>query len=241
MQQQQPQMSVHTQQGEPHQESAQQPPGALHNQQQPLEFPTRSHLPESTRRDVIQHLNQLLADTTVLETHVRFAHWNVKGMAFYGLHDLFEEIAEMLEDHVDAIAERITALGGQALGTAEQAVARCDVQQFPTHCITGEEFVATLSDALATHDANLTTAIQTMNELEDVDTADLLNEVSRAVTEALWFLEAHLQTQPIQPGQGGSQPPAGQPTSPSQSGGYQQSGSMGSPPQQSSGSMGPRH
>ena len=33
----------------------------------------------------------------------------------------------------------------------------------------------------------------TANGLDDLDTADLFTEVSRAVDKSLWFLEAHLQ------------------------------------------------
>ena len=166
-------------------------------QQQSLEFPTSSDVPPNIRTQIIQQLNQTLADTTVLLTHARFAHWNVKGMAFYGLHDLFEEIAETFEEHVDLIAERITALGGQAQGTAGMAVGNCRLPAMPTNVITGREFIQVLAERIAIHDANLTQTVLTATEWNDVDTADLLNEISREVSEALWFLEAHIQTQPV--------------------------------------------
>lgn len=188
-----------SQQGETQQQSA--VPGA--NQQsvlQGLEFPTSSHLPEQVRTQVIRGLNQTLADMTVILTQARFAHWNVKGMSFHGLHELFEDIYEELEGHVDALAERITALGGQALGTAGIAVQNCRIPEMPTALVTGQEFVQVLAERLAVLDANLQQAIMTADELNDLDTADLLNEISRDVSKALWFLDAHLQTQPISAG-----------------------------------------
>jgi starvation-inducible DNA-binding protein len=38
-------------------------------------------------------------------------------------------------------------------------------------------------------------AIDQANALGDLDTADLLTEVSRAIDKWLWFVEAHLQTE----------------------------------------------
>lgn len=173
--------------------------------QQGLEFPTSSRLPEQVRKELIQELNLVLADTTTLLTHARFAHWNVKGMSFYGLHDLFEDIGEMFEDHADTVAERVTALGGQALGTAGIAVQNCRIPVMPTDIVTGQEYVQVMAERLAVHDENLRQAIAVSTEWNDPDTADLLNEISREVSKMLWFLDAHLQTQPISPGSGQGQ------------------------------------
>lgn len=163
---------------------------------QSLLFPTATYLPEQVRVPVIQELNDLLADTTVLMTHAKYAHWNLKGMDFIGLHELFDETAETLEDHVDLIAERATALGGQALGTAGMAVSNCSIPPMQPDAITGIEYVELLAERLAVHDSNLHRAIELANEYGDDDTADMLNEISREVSQQLWFLEAHLQTQP---------------------------------------------
>jgi len=159
-------------------------------------YSTQNYLPESVRVEVIRGLNQTLADSTILMTQAKFAHWNLKGRDFFGLHALFDEVAEMFEDHVDDVAERITALGGQALGTAGAAVANRQVPSIPYDAVTGLEYVEILASQLAIHDAQLHQAIEVANGYDDVDTVDLLNEISREVSKQLWFLEAHLQTQP---------------------------------------------
>jgi starvation-inducible DNA-binding protein len=167
------------------------------------QFATRTYLPEQTRTTSIQRLNRCLADTTVLLSQARYAHWNLKGAEFYQLHELFEDLAEVLESHADDIAERATALGGQALGTARMAVSTSHVQPLPGTAVDGLEFVSLLADRLATHDANLSHDIEATTDAGDVDTADLLNEVSRDVAKYLWFLEAHLQSQPVSGSAGG--------------------------------------
>jgi starvation-inducible DNA-binding protein len=58
-----------------------------------------------------------------LYSQTKQAHWNVKGEEFYQLHELFDEIAEELVKFMDMVAERATALGGEALGTVRMAAA----------------------------------------------------------------------------------------------------------------------
>jgi starvation-inducible DNA-binding protein len=156
-------------------------------------FPTQNHLSEDVRTFVTERLNRTLADTTILMMQAKFAHWNVKGMAFYSLHQLFDEIAEGLERHVDQIAE-ITGLGGQARGTAGMAVARCTIRPMPTDAAAGEEYVRLLTDRMTNHTTNLFDDIEAATSYGDINTADMLNEISREVSQYQWFLDAHLQS-----------------------------------------------
>ena len=80
-------------------------------------FDTRNDLPAGSRTKVVELLNARLADAIDLGTQTKHAHWNVKGANFIALHELFDKLAESVEDQIDTIAERVTALGGRALGT----------------------------------------------------------------------------------------------------------------------------
>ena len=200
-QRQQSQQTGAQQQQQPQQSGAQQQ-AAQGAQPTSRQFQTRGYLPQNTRNASIQRLNRCLADSVVLHSQAKYAHWNVKGLQFYALHELFDDIADEFEDHVDEIAERITSLGGQALGSTYMATSASNIPPLPTTTVTGVEFIETLADRIAIHDANLAQDITAATEAGDLDTADLLNEISREVGEQLWFLEAHLQ---------GQQPTGGQP------------------------------
>jgi starvation-inducible DNA-binding protein len=156
---------------------------------------TKNDLPEDTRRQVVELLNQRLADCIDLETHCKQAHWNVKGPNFIALHKLFDEINEAVEDYVDDIAERIVQLGGQAEGTARLVVARSSLIDYPPALTTGAEHVAALSDSLAEFGRTVRMGIGEMDELDDKDSADLMTEVSRGIDKWLWFVEAHQQAE----------------------------------------------
>lgn len=160
---------------------------------QPL-YPTRIDLSAETRSKVIKILNHTLALSLDLKTQVKQAHWNVKGMDFYQLHELFDEMASELEEFVDLIAERVTALGGLAMGTARVAASESTLPEFPFDILDGKDHVTALADRYAPYAKTIREAIDQTDELGDVDTSDLYTEVSRAIDKRLWFLEAHLQT-----------------------------------------------
>jgi starvation-inducible DNA-binding protein len=156
-------------------------------------FPTRNDLDGGVRAKAISLLNQHLADTFDLMSQTKFAHWNVKGPNFIAVHKLFDELAETLEEHVDEIAERVTALGGVATGTARQSAASSRIPEFPAGVHKGLDVVAALADRYAALGKSLRAAIDEADEFGDTDTSDLFTQVSREVDHSLYFLEAHLQ------------------------------------------------
>src|SRR4051794_14000677 len=83
----------------------------------------QSHIdiPAHVRRGVIGLLQARLSESIDLETQMKQAHWNVKGRTFYQLHLLFDKVHGEVEEFVDLIAERITALGGVADGRIQTA------------------------------------------------------------------------------------------------------------------------
>ena len=154
---------------------------------------TRNDLREPTRRAMIKLLNQQLADVLDLGLQAKQAHWNVKGPHFIGLHELFDKVAEELEEFTDDIAERAVELGGVALGTLQVVTRQSRLAAYPLNISSGKEHVAALSGALAKFGASTRTAIDAASKAGDADTSDLFTEVSRGVDKLLWFVEAHAQ------------------------------------------------
>ncbi len=154
---------------------------------------TKNDLREKTRRAMIELLNQQLADVLDLGLQAKQAHWNVKGPNFIGLHELFDKVAEELEEFTDDIAERAVELGGVALGTVQVVSNNSRLKAYPLGLASGREHVAALSNALAKFGATARDAIDIAAKAGDADTADLFTEVSRGVDKLLWFVEAHAQ------------------------------------------------
>jgi starvation-inducible DNA-binding protein len=124
---------------------------------------------DANRQAIIALLNARLADSVDLHSQVKWAHWNVKGMHFIQLHELFDSVAEHVEEQTDSIAERVVALGGVANGTTREAAARSGLKEAAV------------------------TAVKEAGDLGDDITVDLFTEITRKLDKDLWFLEAHLQ------------------------------------------------
>ncbi|MBR8826462.1 MAG: DNA starvation/stationary phase protection protein Dps [Gomphosphaeria aponina SAG 52.96 = DSM 107014] len=155
-------------------------------------YPTRIDLAQDIRESVVGILSGSLAATLDLKTQVKQAHWNVKGMDFYHLHLLFDEMATEVEEYVDMLAERITALGGTAMGTARIAAANSILPEYPIDIVDGSEHLEALAERYAIYAAHVRESIDKTDKLGDADTADLYTEISRTIDKRLWFLEAHL-------------------------------------------------
>ena len=110
-----------------------------------VQYETENDIPKAVRGELVEILNQRLADIIDLQTQLKQAHWNVKGPHFIGLHELFDKIAEGVESYVDMIAERVVQMGGIAKGTARvtAALRSCSSQGTPSMSGWNSRFAAT--------------------------------------------------------------------------------------------------
>ncbi|MBC7900980.1 MAG: DNA starvation/stationary phase protection protein Dps [Saprospiraceae bacterium] len=155
---------------------------------------TKIDLAKGKREKLIAILNQRLADAADLKSQAKQAHWNVKGMNFIALHELFDQVSTEVDVYVDDIAERITTLGGTAMGTIRLAAEKSSLSEYPHEISDGADHVDALSSALADFGKKVRSDIDTTDELGDKDTADLFTGISRGTDKLLWFVEAHIQS-----------------------------------------------
>ncbi len=156
---------------------------------------TRNTLPLATRQTAVQLLNRTVAELTDLFARIKQAHWNLRGLSFIGLHKLLDEFAAGTLTHIDAVAERATALGGVVEGTLREAVkgSRLDRQEEPPSRSGQTDWIHELADAHAEASTHVREAVKILTDAEDFGTADLLTDVLKHVEKQLWLLEAHIQ------------------------------------------------
>ncbi len=144
------------------------------------------------REALVEILNQQLADTADLQSQLKQAHWNVKGLGFQQVHLLFDSQAEVFEDFVDMLAERVTLLGGVAHGTVRMAASASTLEEFPNGPVQVHEALKLVRDRVAAYAKSNRKAMEAVAELEERTTEDLLTEISRGADQQLYFLESHL-------------------------------------------------
>ena len=155
-------------------------------------YTSRIDLSDHVRKGSIALLQARLSDALDLEAQTKQAHWNVKGRDFIQLHELFDKVHGIVEDQVDTIAERITALGGVADGRIQTTAKKTQLYEYSLETVTGEEHLKVLAAVLAQFGKAVRKDIAAADELGDADTADVFTEVSREIDKQLWFIEAHL-------------------------------------------------
>ncbi|HVY70135.1 MAG TPA: DNA starvation/stationary phase protection protein Dps [Verrucomicrobiae bacterium] len=160
---------------------------------EPALYETENDLPKNARTELIELINQRLADAVDLQMQLKQAHWNVKGPHFIGLHELFDKIAGEVEDYVDLIAERAVQLGGTARGTVRSSAGASRLDEYPLTIAEGAAHVEAVARALSTFGRETRMTIDEADSLGDADTADIFTEISRGVDKWVWFLEAHTQ------------------------------------------------
>jgi starvation-inducible DNA-binding protein len=152
---------------------------------------TAATLTTDAQTQITDALNQCVAETAVTTMLAQNFHWNVTGMAFGPLHDLFQQ---MYEDHFvaqDDLAERAKALQGHAEGTLAGMLKRSkvtEVEGVPA----AAEMIRLLMEAQMTLAATLAGAGELAASHGDTLTEDLCIARGQTHEKFAWLLRAHI-------------------------------------------------
>ena len=154
--------------------------------------PINIGIPEAQRLQIAEGLGRVLADSTVLYAKTHGFHWNVTGPMFNTLHLMFMEQYTELWTALDAIAERIRALGHAApfggstysgLSSIPETEGVPAALAMVRELVEGHEAVArTIRSVFAVAD-----------EAGDQPTADLLTQRLQIHEKTAWMLRSLLE------------------------------------------------
>ena len=141
--------------------------------------------------EIAEALNQSVAETAVTTMLAQNFHWNVTGMGFGPLHDLFQTIYEDHFEGQDSLAERIKAIGGHAEGMLSAMVSRSKVNEHDGHA-TDREMIAAMVEAQETLAETLAGASDIAESHGDKLTEDLCIARGQVHEKFAWMLRSHL-------------------------------------------------
>jgi len=151
----------------------------------------KSDIKKTDRAKMAEKLGATLASTYVLYQKTQSVHWNVTGPLFVSVHKLTEGQYEDLAASIDAIAERIRALGAKTpvgLSTyINESVIDDQVEWGDV-----EAMLKQLSNDNLAVANQMREFVKIADEADDVFTADLLTARIGALEEASWMLSASL-------------------------------------------------
>lgn len=155
-------------------------------------------LDEPVRLEMVERLNQLLADTMTLRDLYKKCHWQVAGPTFYQLHLLFDKHFDEQVELVDAIAERIQLLGGISIAMAQDVAETTQIERPPRG---REEVPVQLSRLLDAHQVIIRQCRELAERADrdgDQGTNDLVvSQVLRTNELQVWFVSEHLVNMPL--------------------------------------------
>ncbi len=144
---------------------------------------------DKTTSQIVNELQPSLYDLLALGLITKQAHWNVQGPHFRSLHLHLDEIWAEVQDHIDTLAERITALGVSPSGQANEVSDNANLSQIPLGFLKDVQVIDLMTERVGTTCRNIR---ERMARIEDVDTvtADLLHGILEGLEKQLWMLRS---------------------------------------------------
>lgn len=133
----------------------------------------------------------LLSDYQILTMKVRGYHWTVSGPLFFELHRKFEELYDDAAEKVDALAERLAALGTRPPITLKEQLAAARLKE--------DSSIPSATDMVRNVAADLETLNKSLRGLEtaaasagDAATENLAQGYADGQEKTIWMLRAFL-------------------------------------------------
>jgi starvation-inducible DNA-binding protein len=143
------------------------------------------------KAEIIEALTQSLAETSVATMKAQNFHWNVTGMSFGSLHELFQKIYEDHFEGQDKLAERVKALEGHAEGRYSEYLKRSAITESDGH-LTAQQMIEQLKSDQETLSATLRAIAELADQHGDIVTNDIAIERADTHDKFAWMLRAHL-------------------------------------------------
>jgi starvation-inducible DNA-binding protein len=139
-------------------------------------------------------LNTVLADGNILYIKLRKFHWNLSGDNFMELHLLFEEQYTAVAESIDEVAERISTLGGTAIGTTSEFASGSQLKENPGKIPANQEM---LKELVGDHEAIVRALRKFVDDTEekygDAGTSDFLTGLMQKHEKMAWKLRKYFK------------------------------------------------
>lgn len=139
-------------------------------------------------------LNNVLADGNILYIKLRKFHWNLSGDNFMELHELFEAQYDAVAIAIDEVAERISTLGGTAIGTSIEFAKQSQLKETPGKIPAVQEM---LRELVGDHETIVKSLRKNLDVVEeeygDAGTSDFLNGLMQAHEKMAWKLRKYFK------------------------------------------------
>lgn len=146
---------------------------------------------QTNREEIAKGLSEFLADSYMLYLKAQNYHWNVTGIHFLELHEMFEKQYRDLAEAIDEIAERIRALGFVCPGSFSEFQSLTCIPE-DIDFIDHKKMVANLLNAHEAVAKTANTVLKVADSAGDEVTVDLLISRINIHQKTAWMLRSML-------------------------------------------------
>jgi starvation-inducible DNA-binding protein len=151
----------------------------------------RIGLDEAMSAQLIDKLNNLLANYQVFYQNARGFHWNIKGEKFFELHLKFEELYNDLQIKIDEIAERVLTLGGTPIHSFAGYLQVAEIKPIENET-NGPVCVGHILDAFSKLLVKERDILNLSAELNDEGTNAMASDYIREKEKLVWMYSAFM-------------------------------------------------
>jgi starvation-inducible DNA-binding protein len=155
------------------------------------EFTVPGMAPDAANR-VAEVLQERLSATIDLQLTLKHVHWNVVGSNFIGVHEMLDPQYAAVSQMSDDLAERISALGHEPMGTPGFIAKNRTWDDYPLNRAGTLEHLAQLDKAYSGLIADHRKAMQEFDDLDLVSQDILIGHLGQ-LEKFDWFVRAHLE------------------------------------------------
>ena len=148
-------------------------------------------LDEKKSKQLVNSLNNLLADYQIFYMNTRGLHWNIKGEKFFELHVKFEELYNILVLKIDEIAERVLTVGGTPLHSYTDYLQLSNIKEVKK-ISKGKKGVELLVDSFQKVIIKQRAILKLSGEAEDEGTSALMSDYIREQEKMIWMYSSYL-------------------------------------------------
>lgn len=145
------------------------------------------------RKVIADALSRVLADTLTLYVKTHGFHWNVTGVNFHMLHNLFKELYEDLVEGADTIAERIRALGQLAPSSFAEFSSLSAIKEETNQIYDASDMVRQLVLDNELMIRRLQEVLDIAETNGDAVTVDVTTQRMQIHSKVAWMLRSHLE------------------------------------------------
>jgi len=140
---------------------------------------------------LVETLNDLLANYQLFYQNLRGFHWNIKGKDFFELHLKFEEFYNDSILKVDEIAERVLTLDGTPLHTFEDYLALSEIKS-AKGLFNGNESVSKIMSYFSILIQKERVILDLAADANDEGTVSLMSDYLSQTEKTMWMLKSYL-------------------------------------------------